>query len=208
MKYKFISRTLLTNETLKVVSLYLDLKDWGEVKKIVLEENLLQKNKSVSMQKQFSEIKTRLELLPDNLLEYLNTSSLNTANLILLIACVKKYRLLYEFIIEVIRDKYLSFNYSVFEHDFEKLLRDKSLDYPEIDNWKQDTRVKMKRNIFKTLEEGGIIESTETKNIIKPFLPEKLIEIIAKDKPYLLAIFLMSDSEIAIYKDKYYTGDK
>lgn len=204
MKYKFISRTLLTNETLKIVSLYLDLKDWNNVRKIVLEENILQKNKTVSLQKQFSEIKTRLELLPENFLEVLNNSQLNIVNLILLLACVKKYRLLYEFIIEVVRDKYLSFNYNVFEHDFEKFLRDKSLDYPEIDNWKQNTRVKMKSYIFKILEEAGLLESENTNMmIVKPYIPENLVEMVVKYNPNFLSIYLISDIDIKRYKEKY-----
>lgn len=203
MNYKFISRTLLTNETLKIVSLYSDMKNWNEVKKAVLEDNILQKNKIVSLSKQFSEIKTRLENLSDEILEYLNQSDLNTIKLILFLAVAKKYRLLYEFIIEVIRDKYLIFNYSIFAHDYENFLRSKFDDYPELENIKDESRLKLKRNIFKILEEAGIIDSIETRNIIKPFVPEKLVELIVKENPVLLAIFLMSDSEIATYKEKY-----
>jgi len=204
MKYKFISRTLLVNETLKIVSLYSDLKDWNEVRKVVLEDNLLQKNKSVTLQKQFSEIKTRLEVLPEELLDYLKQAELNTVRLILLLASARKYRLLYEFIIEVIRDKYLSFNYTLFEHDFEKFLRDKSIDYPEIDNWKQDTRVKMKSYIFKILEEAGLVElENGNRTIVKPYLPEKLIEMVVKYKPAFLTIYLISDIDIKRYKEKY-----
>jgi hypothetical protein len=54
----------------------------------------------------------------------------------------------------------------------------------------------------------GIIDSTENKNIIKPFVPEELIRIIVEDNPNLLAIFLMSDSEILMYKEKYNTLGK
>ena len=79
MKYSFISRTLLINETLKVASLCSGSKSWNEVKKVVLEDNLLQKNKIVSLQKQFSEIKTRLEKLSDELLDYLNQAVLDSS---------------------------------------------------------------------------------------------------------------------------------
>lgn len=203
MKYKFISRTLLVNETLKIVSLYSDLKDWNEVKKVVLEDNLLQKNKSVTLQKQFSEIKTRLETLPNEFLEYLNNTDINTVKLILILGICLKYRLVYEFIIEVLRDKYLTFNYKIFDHDYENFIRSKFSDYPELEEIKQETRVKLKSYIFKTLEESALIDSRESKNIIKPFVSEKLIEMIVKFNPVLLAVFLMSDSEIKLYIEKY-----
>ncbi|MFN8577956.1 MAG: DUF1819 family protein [Candidatus Sericytochromatia bacterium] len=203
MRYKFISRTLLTNETLKIVSLYLDLKDWNEVKKIVLEENLLQKNKVVSLQKQFSEIKTRVDKLTDKELEYASNFDLYSSRLVFFIGVAKKYRLLYEFLIEVLRDKFLTFNYTIFDYDYENFLRSKYDNYSELEEVKQDTRIKLKRNLFKILEEVGIIDSTENKNIIKPFVPEELIKIIVEDNPNLLAIFLMSDSEILMYKEKY-----
>lgn len=204
MKYSFISRTLLINETLKVAALYSESKSWDEVRKVVIEDNLLQKNKTVTLQKQFSEIKTRLQDLSDELLDYLNQADLSSARLILLLACARKYRLLHEFIIEVIRDKYLSFSYKLFEHDFEKFLRDKSIDYPEIDNWKQDTRVKMKSYIFKILEEAGLVElENGSRNIVKPYIPEKLIEMVVKYNPTFLTIYLISDIDIKRYKDKY-----
>lgn len=203
MKYSFISRTLLINETLKVSSLYYEHKSWDEVKKVVLEDNLLQKNKIVSLQKQFSEIKTRLVKLSDELLDYLSQADQNSAKLILLLAVAKKYRLLYELIIEVIRDKYLIFNYIIFDHEYDNFLRSKFDNYPELEKIKDESRSKLKRNIFKILEESGLIDSIETKNIIKPFVPEKLIELTVNDNPSLLAIFLLSDSEIAMYKEKY-----
>lgn len=204
MKYIFISRTLLINETLKVASLYYESKNWDEVKKIVLEDNILQKNKTVTLQRQFSEIKTRLQNLSDDLLSYLINTDLSTARLILLLACVKKYRLLYEFIIEVIRDKHLSFEHKLFEHDFERFLRDKSINYIEIDNWKQETRVKLKSYIFKILEEAGLLElENGNRTIIKPYLPEKLIEMVVRYKPNFLTIYLLSDIDIKRYKEKY-----
>ncbi len=203
MKYTFISRTLLINETLKVASLYSKFKNWEEVKKVVLEDNILQKNKIVSLQKQFSEIKTRLEKLSNELLDYLNQVDQNSVKLIILLALSKKYRLLYEFIIEVVRDNFLIFNYTIFDHDYENFLRSKFDDYPELEEIKEVSRIKLKRNIFKILEESGLIDSMKTKNIIKPFVSEKLIELVVNDNSKLLAIFLFSDSEISMYKEKY-----
>lgn len=203
MKYGFISRTLLVNETLKIASLYSASKNWDEVTKTVFEDNTLQKNKIVTLKKQFSEIKTRLQLLPEEILLYLNNTDLSTAKLILFMATAIKYRLLHELVFELLRDKYLTFNYTIFDHDYESFLRSKYENYPNLEQVKNETRIKLKSTIFKILEEAGLIDSKESKNIVKPFINNTLIELVVNYNPSLLLLFLFSEDEIKIYKEKY-----
>jgi len=207
MKYNlsFIGASLFPNESIKISKLYLELKNWPEVQKIVLEENILQKNKLSTTKREYSELKKRLENLSFPLLEYLVTATHDMVKLTLIYSICKASHIIYDFIIEVIREKYLLFDYTLLDMDYERFIRTKE-EIELLPPISDKTAKKTKNMIFKILEQGGILNDVKERQIQRPYIDEQLLKLIYKHDRYAdkyLKIFLLSDLDISNYLERF-----
>ena len=91
----YTAASLLPHETKKVAELYLSLQDWEQVDTEVLEHNVLQKNAQSTLKREYAEIKKRLKHLTKEELALYEDGI--DERYITFLACVKTYRLIYEF---------------------------------------------------------------------------------------------------------------
>jgi len=194
--FSFTGASALIAETLVIAEEYDRLKDWKAVEKSLLDKNLLNKVKQATFKREFSEIKKRLSLLTQDQLQVMNQGSLDDAKAMILLSLVKAYSFLRDFIVEVIRNKYLLFDTVVSETDYIKFVNDKSLSHNELTAITEVTAKKVKQVIFKLLEQVGLITKTKNGSILKPILNCKIIDVIIEDDPALLYAFLFSNEEI------------
>ncbi|HPZ07489.1 MAG TPA: DUF1819 family protein [Candidatus Eremiobacteraeota bacterium] len=207
MKYNlsFIGASLFPNESIKLAKLYLDHKNWEKLQKIVLEENILQKNTLATTKREYRELKKRLENLPVPLLEYLVSSTHDMAKLTLIYAICKATHIIYDFIIEVIREKYLLFDYTLLDMDYEKFIRRKEeieLLSPVTDK----TARKTKNMLLKILEQGGLLNNVKERQIQRPYVDEGLLKLIYRNDKHAdkyFKIFLLSDTDIKNYRERF-----
>ena len=122
--------------------------------------------------------------------------SLDDAKAMILLSLVKAYSFLRDFIVEVIRNKYLLFDTVVSEIDYIKFVNTKSLSHKELNAITEVTAKKVKQVIFKLLEQVGLITQAKNGSILKPILNSKVIDVIVDDDPALLNAFLFSNEEI------------
>lgn len=207
MKYNlsFIGASLFPNESLKISKLYLELKNWEEVQKTVIEENILQKNTLATTKREYRELKKRLENLSIPLLEYLVTATQDMAKLTLIYAICKASHIIYDFIVEVIREKYLLFDYTLLDMDYEKFIRTKE-EIELLSPITDKTAKKTKNMILKILEQGGLLNSVKERQIQRPYIDEQLLRLIYKHDKHAdkyLKIFLLSDTEIKNYGERF-----
>jgi hypothetical protein len=99
----------------------------SKVEKSLLDHNLLNKVKKTTFKREFFEIKKRLSLLTKDQLQLMIQGSLDDAKAMILLSLVKAYSFLRDFIVEVIRNKYLLFDTVVSEIDYIKFVNTKSL---------------------------------------------------------------------------------
>lgn len=194
--FSFTGASALIVETLLIAEEYNRLQDWKAVEKSLLDNNLLNKVKQATFRREFSEIKKRLSLLTQDQLQLMLQGSLDEAKAMILLSLVKTYSFLKDFIVEVIRNKYLLFDTVISEIDYIKFVNSKSLTHNELNEITEATAKKVKQVIFKLLEQVGLITHTKNGRILKPILNSKLIDVIIDDDPALLNAFLFSNEEI------------
>lgn len=194
--FSFTGASALITETLIIAEEYGRLKDWITVKNSLLEHNLLNKVKQETFKREFSEIKKRLSLLTQDQLKLIIQGSLDDAKAMILLSLVKAYSFLRDFIVEVIRNKYLLFDPVISEIDYIKFVKTKSLSHNELTAITEVTAKKVKQVIFKLLEQVGLITQAKNGTILKPILNSKVIDVIINDDPAFLYAFLFSNEEI------------
>ncbi len=193
-KMSFTSGGLFFNESIPVVELYDKTHDWQQTRKRILSENLLQTRTESSAKRRITEICSRLQLLTDIQLQLLISGSRQEQQYLLWLAVCKCYPFIKEFVMEVIREKYLRMDLNLQPQDYEIFFDAKAEWHEELEQLKSSTRAKLKQVLFKTMREAEII--SQENMIIPGLLTEQLTKAIAIDDPALLAVFPVSDMDI------------
>ena len=194
--FSFTGASALIPETLTVSHEYMQLRDWDKVKTKVSESNSLNKIKQATFNREFREIKKRINHLTDHQLNLLVNGSTDEVKAMVFVSLLKTYSLLFDFVLEVIRQKYFLFNNQLTDTDFNQFFKEKALIHSEIEELSELTARKVKQVIFTLLVQVGLITDRNNGLIVKPFLSTESLKAIMLDQPSLLTCFLLSDSEI------------
>jgi hypothetical protein len=154
------------------------------------------KEKESTNVRQFRELKHRLKTLTTGEVDILVNGSLVDQKHVALLAICKTYRFISDFIVEVIRDKVLVYDFEIRESDYNSFINRKSFDHPELEGLTESSQTKIKTVLFRMLAEVGLIADAKSKVIQPVLLSDELEKVIVKDNPELLKIFLKSDKEI------------
>jgi hypothetical protein len=206
MKYKlsFTAGSLLFPETIKVAELYSKIQDWERVEKQVINENILQKVSRTSSKRIFQEIKLRISSMTKEQFQILISTTYQNQKLLLYLAICKYYKFIFDFIVEVVRNKTLLFDYTIFDSDYVNFFEAKKEEHPKLQELSDKTAAKIKQVLFRILAEANLIDSPKSKKIIPVFLDKKIEDLIIKDNPLFLKVFLMSDKDIKQKVEKYH----
>jgi hypothetical protein len=154
------------------------------------------KEKESTNIRQFRELKHRLKTLTKAQTELLADGNLIDKKHITLLALCKTYRFISDFIVEVIRDKALVYDYEIRESDYASFLNRKIIDHPELEELTHASQTKIKTVLFRMLAEVGLIDNAKNR-VIQPLLVSNEVQMVAlNDDPELLKIFLKPDKEI------------
>ena len=197
MKYilSFTTMSLNVYETQEVAKLFLKHQSWDEVRKIIIDENYLQKSAMSTLKRQFIEIRKRINNLTEEELEYLAQNDYE-AKYVVMLSAFKTYKMIYDFAVEVMREKYFKGDLKILESDFENFIESKKLAYENLNTVTDSTKYKLRQVMFKMFEEAELITSTKEKIIKKPLLSRNLCKIIKNDDENYLKAFLLSKDEI------------
>ena len=152
----FTSGGLLLREADEVASVYLCERDWGKVRQVVIEGNLLQTRTTSSSVRVTRETIQRLSVLGDAELELLADSSLTERCHLMWVAACRRYELIGDFAEEVLRERYLLLTPTLSADHFDRFITGKSLWHPELEELKASTRTKLRQNVFRMLHEAGL----------------------------------------------------
>ncbi|MEA2092026.1 MAG: DUF1819 family protein, partial [Campylobacterota bacterium] len=164
-----------------------------------VEEDALQKNTIATRKRYFRELKQRIELYTDDELKYFEEASMEEMRQLAFVGCLKRYRFLKEFLFEVIREKYLSFDYQIENSDYVSFYESKMTLSPNLSKASEATLKKLKQVMFKMFADIALIDSTKNHYIIKPMLSERIIQLVYNDDPMLLQALLLNNDEIMYY---------
>lgn len=200
--FSFTGASALIAETMIIAEEFDKLKNWKGVEISILDKNLLNKTKNATIKRELTEIKKRLSSLTPDQLQLLINGSLDDAKAMILLSLVNTYDYLKDFIVEVVRNKYLMFDRVLTETDYNRFFNSKCLSHPELNTITELTASKVKQVIFKLLAQMGIITHPKKGIILKPILSKEVLDVIAKEDPLCLASFLYSNEEINILINK------
>jgi hypothetical protein len=200
--FSFTGASALITETLIIAEEYKNLQDWKAVKNSLMEHNSLNKIKQSTFKREFSEIKKRLSSLTEEQLYLLIHGSYDDSKAMILLSLIKVYTFLNDFIVEVLRNKYLQFDTIISENDYFKFVNSKSISHNELNEITEVTTKKVKQVIFKLLEQVGLVNQTKNGTILKPILSLAAVDVIINENPIQLSAFLYSNEEIKGYLKK------
>ena len=144
----------------------------------------------------YSELKKRVSQLTEEEIEILINGSLTAQKQISLIAVCKSHPFIGDFVVEVLREKLLLFDYYVSDGEFLSFYRRKNDMHPEMDSLTENTQQKIKQVTFKILEQADLIDSVKNKVIQPQIIDSYLIKAIINDNPSWLKFLFMSDADI------------
>lgn len=154
------------------------------------------RGKSTTGKRLYNEIKKRYNSLTDDQCKlYLNTDTQSQKQLAFLSVC-KSHKFIRDFVVEVIRDKSLVFDYQLTEGEYLSFFRRKKEEHDEMNQLSETSFKKVKQVTFKFLEQAGIINNIKEKIIQPQFLMDEIKKVIADDNPDLLKLFMVSDADI------------
>lgn len=126
-------------------------------------------------------------------------SSLSDAeqHVLLYYCCLKTYRLLFDFHMDVVLPKWKSFDRSLRPHDARRFLEQRADRHPEIDQWGDSTWEKIRQVMLKMLREAGFLRdgALQAPQVPRPFW-ERFVKV--GDIWYLEAAFLKERDRSAV----------
>jgi hypothetical protein len=200
-KYSFAyaAASLRLNEMISIAEIANRTQEYN-YKTIIRDNNVLG-----SISKSFAtrlgrELKNRLQHLTQKQVGVLASSDYNSQKHIAFLAVCKNYQFISDFVLEVMREKVLVYDYQLFESDYISFFNSKANIHPEIEEYTESTQQKAKRVLFLMLEQIGLINNTKEKNIQYQIINTDVIQAIADDNPDYLKLFLMPDADINTYR--------
>lgn len=192
--FSFTAGGLLLNESTCLAALFLELGNWGDVRKKVMEDNLLQQRTASSAKRIFGEVRRRLCRLSKGEMEFFLSSSADDRRATAFVAVCRHYRFIYDYILEVVRYNYFNGRDRLERCDYERFTSQVELIHPEYEKLTDKTRDKIRQVLHGILREVGLMSAD---NRIEPlFVSRPLGKVLSEGDPYVLRAFLLADEQI------------
>lgn len=184
----FTSGGLFQNECVELAASYLKTNNWKITISQSKGEGATSLPKEKSKQRILREIVNRLQTLSNAELYFLveETDRREQALLLWLSIC-RAYRLVREFTIEIIQDKYLGYQLDLPPSAFDLFFEQKAEWDDTLASTSPSTRIRLRQVLYKIMREVGII--SETNRIQTTYLSASLRRLIEADAPANLKVF-------------------
>ena len=187
-KMSFSTGGLFLNESLEVARLHEDGEAWEDTILRAMEEGTTSLPKSASNRRSLREISNRLLTLTDEERAYLvEEADRSEQQAMLWIATCRAYRFVREFAMEVVRERYLSYQLDLPLESFDILFEAKAEWDEGLAGLSRSTRLKLRQIMFRMMREAGII--SEDDRIQTAIVSTRLKNMIEDHNPGELAIF-------------------
>lgn len=190
----FTAGGVLHSESIRVAELYVVLRDWREVKDKALSENLLQTRTVSTAERVLREVIARLQKLSLDELIFLLQSSHQEQACMLWVAICRRYYFIYDFALEVLRERFVSLKGDVQPEEFDYFYNRKADMHPELEKITLQTRNKAKQVLFKMMREVNILDAMN--RIYPVMLSHSFAQLISKSHREDLLLFPIFEADI------------
>lgn len=148
---------LLLSESVLLAKLYIETKNWAQVRKVASADNLLQIRTLAARERIVREVVFRLmELSPDELTLFLAVHQQEQGYLLWLAIC-RHYPFIAEFTIDVLHDRFVRMSPKIDMQDFNNFFDKKAEWDSRLNSIKPTTRAKLRSVLFRIMKEAGIV---------------------------------------------------
>jgi hypothetical protein len=184
---EIVAGALIPNESRIIAQLILDGTTEKQLKHLLTVDNILQKRSPATAIRAAELIKKRFALVNEDLLRIIVKGNRQALMQALFVAAIKHNKLIGDFLLRVVKEKWRLFETKLKPADWENFLRECEQMDETVSQWKATTREKLGQVVKKCLVEAGFLESA-TKPIITPvlILPEIKAYLLDNNEDYVL----------------------
>jgi hypothetical protein len=193
-RLSFTTGGLFLQQAPIIAERYLGLRDWSQTRNQVRNDNLLQVRTAAAALRISKELIARLELLESDELEELINGSARDRGYLLWVAACRRYAIIHDFAIEVLREHYLLLRRQLSFGDYDAFYNAKALWHSELDDLAQSTQHKLRQNLFRMLRDADLI--SDQQHIQTAMLSPRLAQLLARRGRDELLVFPATDNEI------------
>jgi len=190
----FTTGTLLLRESVVLAVLHHEVGDWDAARDQVIADNRLQMRTHNASVRVCREVISRLKQLTPIELAIVHDAPYQEQAYVLWLAVCKRYRFIYAFAVEVIREKYLHLDFALTRADYDAFFNAKADWHPEVAGVAPSTREKQRQVVFKMLREADL--ASHDNRILPALLTPRLVEAIRHDDPAHFALFPISALDV------------
>lgn len=191
----FTAAGVLRSECVLLAELHARLGDWDAVRSTAVADNLLQARKAASATRVCRELVFRLQGLSGDELVLLRQGNPNEQDQILWVAICRRYRLVAEFALEVLRERFLQFGPPLELSDFDAFYDRKADWVEELDQLAPVTRAKLRQVLFRMLREAGL--TSADRSIQPTLLSDRVRRVVGRERPSDLLYFPVFEADLA-----------
>jgi hypothetical protein len=186
MRYKadITAGSLKVAESRIVAELLLKKISIDELKKTIIEENVLQARSEATAIRLGRLIRKRLELMQPELWRLVRDGAGEIATQAVLAAAVKHSYLLGDFLDLVVREQYRIFNTVLSDKLWKTYLDDCRGRDPDMPIWNESTRKRLRSSVYQILAQAGYIENTRTKKLQTVHIASQVLEYLEKNNEH------------------------
>jgi hypothetical protein len=153
----FTSGSLLTQEALIAVPIYLRERDWATTRARIKNENLLQTRVARSNTRMLGALIPRLQVLTDTELQIIADGTSTERGHLMWAAACRQYDLIGEFAEEALRERFLTLAGKVTYEEFDAFYRSKAIWHDELDTITDTSYKKIRQVVFKMMVDAGLL---------------------------------------------------
>ena len=189
----FTTGALLAREGALLAPVYIELRDWEQVRDQAVEANLMQARTYRTGVRLVRETVKRLSALADDEIALLVEATASERAYLMWAAACGRYELIGEFAEEVLRERFLLLASTLGYEDFDSFVRTKALWHEELAQIKDSTLQKLRSNVFKMLREAELL--SEAGHIMPAVLSERVATVLRSHNPSDLRYFPTQQTE-------------
>jgi len=169
----FTTGALLAREAALLAPVYIERRDWEQVRDEAVEGNLLQARTYRTGVRLVRETVKRVSALTDDEVALLADATASERGHLMWAAACRRYELIGEFAEEVLRERFLRLALTLAYEEFDGFVRTKALWHEELAAIKESTLQKLRSNVFKMLHEAELL--SEAGYIMSAALSERVV---------------------------------
>lgn len=193
-RLSFTTGGLFLQEAPLVAERYLALRNWSQTRDQVRNDNLLQVKTATAALRISKELISRLENLELTELEELVHGSLRDRGYLLWVAACRRYAIIHDFAVEVLREHYLMLRHQISFGDYDAFYNSKALWHTELDEIATSTQHKLRQNLFRMLRDAGLI--SDQQHIQAALLSPRLAQLLSRRGRDELLVFPVTDNNM------------